>query len=208
MHPRNTFWANVLSVSEAYMEKSWEWSKTKFVEGKARDIHFKLLHNAIYTNNRVSKFTDNPSTCLFCEFNGQQVLEDNCHLFIHCPRATEIYTTIHGLLEKLAERNVSLVDFIIGLKSRDKYKQTAFNFIIQNAQLSLWQARRNLEYKRHNPQADYDVNAIFLLRTNLFRSLCRIKIYTGETKFFQYFDDLTAPNNSIVGFRLKNFNEF
>ena len=74
MAPRNDFWAGLLGVSTPYVKKSWEWAKTKFCEGKVRDLHYKLRQKSLFTNDRVSHFTDTPNSCFFCTLHGMDVL--------------------------------------------------------------------------------------------------------------------------------------
>ena len=107
------------------------------------------------------------------------IREDNLHLLLHCPRATVFYEQILPVLEKIAGTlNIDRCDLILGKKIANKNKQTCFNFLVQNFQLAIWQARKNRE-KFIGEQNVYEI-----LKTNLFRNLYRVKTVTPTAKFF------------------------
>jgi hypothetical protein len=198
MSIRNNFWADHLGVSEAYVSKSWQWAKTNFADGMARDTHYKVRHKSLFTNHKASNFIpDVQPYCTLCSTNGMSVREDNTHLLIYCPRAYELYAILTPALERIAGIGfVTLSDLILGRTIDGKSNQTCFNLIIQHSQLAIWQSRNNME-KNRPLQNTEDV-----FRTNLFRNPCRVKTVQKREKFFEIFGPITEANDSVMGFRL------
>jgi hypothetical protein len=197
MADRNLFWAQHLGVDVKYVEMSWRWSKASFTYGLARDTHFKVRHKSLYTKHKSSHITGGDNFCTFCAENGNFIKEDNVHLFLHCPRATEIYQRLSPVLLKISGSNtIDICDFVLGKKIAIKIKQTCFNFLVQNIQLAIWQSRKNGE------NLTGEQNTFKILKTNLFRNLYRVKTVTPSSKFFEIFGDITFTNDSVVGFSL------
>jgi hypothetical protein len=114
-----------------------------------------------------------------------------------CPRAYELYYFLTPSLEKISgTRNVEMVDLILGKRIHNSQKQTCYNFIIQHAQLAIWQARRNFEMNK--PMQD----AEDILKINVFRNLIQVKTIIPTTKFFQIFGDITEKSPSVIGFKM------
>ena len=198
MVDRNDFWSEHLGIEAPYIKRSWTWSKAKYIDGQARDLHYRLRHHSIFTNNRVSQFTGGPSTCTLCSAHGLSVREDNVHLFVFCSRAYELYAMLAPTLKRIASINeISLSDLILGRKIDNKHAQTAFNFIVQHGQLAVWQSRRNLEMNRGGTVA------IDLFKKNIFRNLCRVRFFLKLPRFFAIFENIVEPNESLLGFRLR-----
>ena len=95
------FRANKIGVDEAYVTKSWFWSKANYADGPVRSMHYKLRHKALKTNHIIATFLDVPNTCLFCEQEGNQVREDNVHVMIYCPRAYNLFYRMTPILERI-----------------------------------------------------------------------------------------------------------
>lgn len=197
---KHIFWSNHLGIgaSPAYIRKSWTWSKVKFLDGRARNVHFRLRHLSLYTNNRVAIFTQNVQPhCSFCFSQGNIVRENNFHVFMLCPRVLDIYHDIEPFLKRIAGlRYVDMQDLILGRKIGDKYKQTCFNFIVQHCQLAIWTHR----YCTENNLVNLSVSDIF--HKNLYQNLARVKTVVSDEIFFRYFHYIAGRNSSFFGFYL------
>ena len=197
MEERNYFWAQHLGVDPNYVRLSWKWAKASHTYGLARDTHFKIRHRALFTKHKSCHILGGDNFCTLCARNGNFVKEDNLHLLLGCPRATGIYQRMTPILCRIAGTNtIDRADLILGKKINEKSKQNCFNFLIQNIQLAIWQARKNEE----NLNGETDV--FTLLKTNLFRNLYRVKAVTQEKIFFQKFNMITIPIDTVVGFRV------
>ena len=195
----NRIWVNDLGFSKEYIQKSWEWSKTKFDDGVVRDTHFKIRHKALFTNHRTQYFTEGTDKCSYCESLGIDVREDNPHIAMYCVRTFEAIADIVPLLKDISKREfLSAGDLVLVLKLHNKYDQTCFNWVLQNFQYAVWKSRC-----RHN--FDGEITSVHgILIKNIFRSLCRLKIYLPEDIFYAYFAYIAVPNRSVIGFGLKD----
>jgi hypothetical protein len=198
MRDRNHFWGQHLGLSDAFVSRSWSWAKTNFVDGLARDIHYKIRHKSLFTNHKASNFVPNVQPyCSLCAQEGNIVREDNVHVLMFCPRAYNFYFLLSPTLQRIAEvAHISMSELVLGKNIYQKTRQTCFNFLIQHCQLAIWQSRNDLEKNRQFRNTE-DIFA-----TNVFRNLCRIKTVTKAVKFFRYFGYVTQPTNSVIGFRL------
>ena len=198
MVPRNTSWSARLGVSEAFVRSSWNWAKASYVDGQARNIHYRVRHKALYTNHKATHISPNtPEYCTLCYDHGNIIKEDNYHTLMFCPRAYDLYYFLNPILERISgTRYVELSDLILGKRIHNSPKQTCFNFIIQHAQLAIWQARRN--YDLNKPIQDAEE----ILKINIFRNLIQVKTVLARNKFFLTFGDITEQSNSVIGFRM------
>lgn len=78
--PRGMFFWNSL-ISEINWKKTWLIPHKYCISNKAKEVHFKLLHNIYPTNCFVAKFLDIDTCCSFCK----QDTETIPHLFFNCP---------------------------------------------------------------------------------------------------------------------------
>jgi hypothetical protein len=197
MDERNAFWARHLGVDQNYIDISWRWSKASYTYGLARDTHFKVRHRALYTKHKSCHILGGDNFCTLCAREGNFVKEDNLHLLLECPRATKVYQLMTPVLCKIAGTiTIDRCDFILGKKIMFKKKQNCFNFLIQNIQLAIWQARK------HDENQIGENDAMKILATNVFRNLYRVKTITAQKEFFENFGDVIAVTDSVVGFRL------
>ena len=191
------FWAGKLGVSRSFVSVSWDYAKARFVDGAARNLHYRLRHKSLYTRHRTTHFSDNPIYCKFCMSEGNLVVEDNLHLILYCPRAYNFFSEITPLLSRISDfRYLELPHLVLGVRLQDKKRQGVFNFVLQHAQLAIWKSRGNLE----NNLDDIDCMEIF--KRNVFRNLCRVKATMRYDAFFDYFDRLVRPTKTISGFCL------
>ena len=197
---KDMYWENFLGVDARYVRKSWEWAKSPCVDGLARDLHFKLRHHALWTNHRISLFSDQPEFCEICwGYDGSEHREDTAHVFIFCPRAYDFYAFLSPILTRMIDqpqRTITLADLILGLKITPKKYQVGCNFLVQHGQLAIWRSRLNLN------QGLGEIDPIEIFKTNVFRNLCRLKTTTIESKFFDIFGKLMRKTNNSVGFVL------
>ena len=133
----------------------------------------------MFTNHRLVHFTELDSNCLYCHALGIRVLEDNRHLFLDCPRTVDLFRHIIGILRLVSNiHSIEKVDLVLGKMFDCKYQTACFNLIVQYAQLALWRAR--CEYNEGN----IDISPPHILKTELFRTLCRLKVYLKEPIFW------------------------
>ena len=199
----NSKWIGDLGVSHLYAKKSWIWAKAKFADGKARDVHYKIRHKALYTNHRTQHFTESDGLCSYCKLFDVDVREDNTHILIYCIRTYTFIGEISPLLQRVSKRNhISLADLVLGTNLSNKYDETCFNWIIQNLHYAIWRARCLLEFEDKNTP----VRDIF--EKQIFRSLCRLKTYLTPEMFYNYFHELTIANSSVIGFQLRELSSY
>ena len=198
---KHNFWSNNLGLgaSAAYIKLSWTWSKAKYVDGRARNIHYRFRHLSLYTNNRLSIYKENVQPhCTYCFLQRNIIVrEDNYHVFMLCERVIDFYYYLTPILSRIAQiNNIASEDLILGRKMDDKARQNCFNFIIQHGQLAIWSSRVNLENNFPNQ------NVLEIFQKNIFQNLCRVKTVVSNKTFFQTFSFITQRSNSVIGFRI------
>jgi len=68
-------------ISDINWKKTWPIPHKYCISNKAKEVHFKLLHNIYLTNYFVAKFLDIDTCCSFCK----QDTETIPYLFFNCP---------------------------------------------------------------------------------------------------------------------------
>ena len=102
------------------------------------------------------------------------------------------------MLKRIAGVNqIDISSLILGLKINSKFKQTSFNWVVQHAHFAIWKSRCMLNFDQNNEEP------VIIFKTNIFRSLCRIKTVLKRDMFFRYFEQIAEPSNSTIGFRVK-----
>jgi hypothetical protein len=189
-------WETTLNTQGNFLINALSWTKAKYVDGCARDIHYKLVMKSLYTRDKISKFSATPDFCKLCFIKGIVIKEDITHVFFYCSRAYETYAKITPFLENISGcHQTDMIDLIFG-KKMDK-TNCIYNYMIQMAQHAIWSARNNLELDR------LEIHAFDILKKLVFRNLCRQKVFLGNEKFFQIFYPIVDRANSPIGFRSK-----
>ncbi len=117
------------------------------VDSYSKDIHYHLIHRALFTRERTKHFAGTGEFCKLCGLRGRSVVENVEHVFVYCPRAQILWNTVARLLAGLHGRNVSVEDKIFGVIIDEKKILEMYNMIIQSAQAAIWRVRNILEYK-------------------------------------------------------------
>ena len=107
-HEPNSYrdWVS-LGLTNFRWELIWPTVHTSYASGFQQDIHYLLLHNALYTNLFLSKFQD-PTTdkyCDFCRASGNHREEGIFHLFFQCKPANQLWKKVLPLLKLILNSN-------------------------------------------------------------------------------------------------------
>ena len=167
-----SWWETKVNLSSVFLLKSLQWSRAKYVDGMARDTHYKLLLNGFYTNTKKCKFSDEEFFCKYCNHLDflQTIPEDVFHVFYSCRWAKAMMSYIKPCLCRLANCNdLDTFDVIFGKSLHDKRSNVSYNFVLQLSQLAIWRSRASFD--RASP--DHDVIKFF--KSLIFSTLCRVR---------------------------------
>lgn len=94
-----TFWEEHFNTSIIFTP-IWRIINTKWKPPDLVELDFKIVHNRIYTNEKLYKIglSDSPE-CTVCNQDN----EDLCHLFIHCTMLQTFHKYIENIVETLFE---------------------------------------------------------------------------------------------------------
>ena len=91
-----------LGKADTDWNKAWKGPYGTYATGFQQDIHFKFLHQALYTNKLVNRFrTGQSKFCDFCLSQGRETAEDIFHLFFKCRLADGLWLRLNPLLQLL-----------------------------------------------------------------------------------------------------------
>ena len=160
---------------------------------KAIDFHWKSLHRAIYTENRLSKMKRSNGLCKLCLTHTETL----CHLLSECKIAYSVWRNVEKLLNHLTGYSLDLnkYNIIFGVKE-DKTYDTMYNFIVYNTKWCLWKNRNNVRYGKENiKNADTVFNDIV--------SFCKseAKVITNSNYNHKLDENLKLFLNNIVNFQ-------
>ena len=116
---------------------------------KQRDLHWKIIHNAVYTESRLHHMNRSNGMCKVCNLH----LENISHLFYECQKIHEVWNQIADKIESTIEQEfqISLEHVIFGDIPTDdmsylKYHQYIANLYIYETKWQIWKNRNSVRY--------------------------------------------------------------
>lgn len=166
------------------------------------DVHYKVVHNALFTRERLYRYNmSDTDKCPVCLVD----VEDMLHLFIKCPKISDLKNYICDIIENLFRNalNACALDKIIllGFLGMCKYVNVDFvHFILSVARYCIFK-RRNLVISN---EGYVDVQNFFKFTIRTFTSYA-LSYYVSRHKtaiFQKYFLNsnpmLRVENNCLV----------
>lgn len=92
------------SIMDTDWKKAWLLLHMYCISNKAKEVHFKVLHNIYPFNSLISKFVDIGSSCTFCS----QDVETVPHLFFTCDASQKFWPDLEASFFNLVNSVYSL----------------------------------------------------------------------------------------------------
>jgi hypothetical protein len=125
---------------------TWQIARTKFSDGFSRNVHYQLLHNAHWTNEKLSKFQRIENTCRTCDLTTNvKHVETVKHTFVTCPTATRVYDFLAIYFRRIGVDKYDQKNLIFGITLQDKRKTDLFNFLVILSHRCIWQIRNKVK---------------------------------------------------------------
>ena len=184
-----TYWKYRLDTRNIDFSGYFRLNRTKYVDGYTRSIHYALFYRALYTNSKLSNFTDVQPYCKHCLALQELEQEDVYHVFIDCGRVEEFWPNVEKVLQKIdASFTLSNENKLFGLIGpRNSNKFLIANFIVQSAQRVIWTARKKYEDK------ELKIDLWDALQTRLYVLIKRLEICNN-----QRFVDIFSKSSLVV----------
>ncbi len=145
--------------------------KIKYMDGNTRSIHYRTVHLALSTRDKLSHMVPNLSNkCLICN-----VKEDNIHVVKDCIRAIRVWKWLDPIFLKVLGRLLHEKEYFFGfLDDRNKTKFWVVNVLIQIMQGSIHASK----FYREKNGVEHDTYDYF--RRKLRLVLCRAYFLSKE----------------------------
>ena len=160
----------------------WRASREVPCSNKEKQFHWKITHNAIFTEHRLQLMNFSNGLCHFCRAG----IEDVGHLFSSCPISKEIIDRLqnkmNGIINTYFNCSIHLQsnDSIIGYLHENKNIRIFVNFILHISKWELWKIRNNIKHENQTFTKDKIVDIIVLKISNATRFVEKTNI---ENKF-------------------------
>ena len=135
-------------------KKAWSGIYFSHASPFQKEIHFKFLHQILYTNLYLSKFRGHKIKphCKFCKDNGKETIEDTFHIFFKCDRGHFMWQEIMPIFNiffpttRLRRINFFMSQFPAG--TSDETKQIVMA-IMQITLQKIWLNRNKYNHEKH-----------------------------------------------------------
>jgi len=130
-------------------DKIWQSQIKSKASLKAKQLHWKMLHHAIFTEHKLNLIGYSDGLCTFCKSQRETVI----HLFWSCINAKAIWESIIPVIESLAINtlNYEILDAeMICLLGTDFYpiKCKLINTIIMETKWFIWNRRNTYKHEK------------------------------------------------------------
>ena len=114
---------------------------------KSKDLHWRTLHKAIYSEERLRIMNKSNGQCNVCTTEHETL----CHLFFHCSTIKRVWTKIGTTLTTITGKTypMSIKNVILGhnrLTIEDENVRIIYNFITLITKWFIWKHRNNVKY--------------------------------------------------------------
>ena len=156
------------------------------------DLDFKILHNILYTNDRLYKYKmiDSP-LCSLCNLEVETVH----HLFIHCPRIHNFWTWLTSKLKPISSVHCWEEATLLGLDlPRKNYERVLIDFLFNSYKTVIWSTRIAIA---KNVNRCYNIDIPLYYHNSLKKKINLIYHYYSKrhevSKFWGIFDQGESP---------------
>ena len=174
-------------------QKIWKNPYISYAEPFCADLHFKILHYSIKTNEYMHKCTRDVKPN--CDYYRQ--IENNIHLFITCPRIRQIWTGYQPILTKLTNIQNKPEEHILTLSTANQNESTTklLLTITQIILYEIWKTRNNYKYDKTQIPQDIIRNKINTRIWNIIQIHYKYHKTNGTINIFK---ELFCINNALA----------
>lgn len=169
------------------------------------DLDFKVMHNILYTNEKLYKFSiiDSPS-CVLCRTASESL----SHLFIDCVKVNTMWNFIVTKLGKVYKANDLRqwrIATLLGTGlNRKKLEGTLIDYIFNLYKNTIWSYRCSQVCTSNDTINNYSVNLLTLFHVSLKKKLNTIFQVYKKMHRTQFFFDMFGQENVVIRYRTEN----
>ena len=141
----------------------WQNLHYSLAPAKQQELHFKLVHQALPTRERVTRWAARGGTNPHCEscriIRKTQMIENHLHLFFNCKNAWKVWVKINPIMQKLLpnkETKIFALTFGVFPTAVDYQTQKMITTLAQITLYEIW-LNRNI-YTMEKAHADLDAS--------------------------------------------------
>ena len=130
-------------------KKCWKNSLETPLSNKEKQMHWKIIHNAIFTEYRLSLIGRSEGKCHFCKTE----IEYLTHLFCECAVIKDVLANVNIKINATLQRNghenvhLDLQHVILGFESSDNNIRIYLNTILHIVKWEVWKIRNLIKYE-------------------------------------------------------------
>ena len=127
----------------------WKYSLETPVSNKEKQMHWKIIHNAIFTEYRLSLIDRSDGKCHFCKTE----IEYLTHLFYDCAVIKDVLVNINVKINTTLQQHghetvhLDLKHLILGFENTDKNVRIYLNTIMHIIKWEVWKIRNLIKYE-------------------------------------------------------------
>ena len=158
-----------LGKTDVNWKKAWPCVYRSLATGHQQDIHYKFLHQILFTNKFCSRFKASPGHpkqhpfCDFCQRSGWERVEDVYHLFFRCKLAQQVWVEVMPVINLVTPRWVRRVEFLFSNfpPGISPHLQRLLISLLQITIQRIWLNRNFSKKKEVDPDIHTSVKQIF-----------------------------------------------
>ena len=164
-----------LTWPENDWDSTWKLARLKGLAPEVKTFLWRLLHNLLPTQERVSRITSTNATSPLCKLCQDELVEDQLHAFFSCKAnntaSSALINSITSLVPQITTRQILLLDF-----SLDEMLEFPVVWTVGNFLQIIWGSRIvKKQVRLYSIRADLEARASLLRETRFGEHLEMIK---------------------------------
>ena len=153
--------------------KIWKKFYFNYASRKSNQLNWKIIHNIVYTEEKLQKMGRSDGKCHFCKTNSETLK----HLFFGCDPINKLFGKIfHTINAFFTLENTETIYFnerhvIFGGYARNKRDCAIINTILNTVKWTIWKIRNIVKYQKKDFTSQLLTNAIKMELKNLMESI-------------------------------------
>ena len=140
---------NTVFNTDINWKTHWKYSSETLLSNKEKQIHWKLIHNAIFTEYRLSLIGRSNGKCHFCKTETEYLT----HLFYECAVVRDVLIKLNDKINATLQQNghehvhFDLRNVILGFEIQSDRIRIYLNTILQIVKWEVWKIRNLIKYE-------------------------------------------------------------
>ena len=153
------------------------------LSNKEKEFQWKVIHNAIFTEHKLTLMNMSDGLCHFCKENTENIT----HLFYYCRRVNwiihEIEIKVNHILEDDLQQRINFTPFhfILGFLHEKSYIRIFVNFIIILTKWEIWKHRNKIKHDNKQFSNQFIFNSVI-------QKICTAVSFLENTKVIHKFE--------------------